>query len=116
MLRMCGRYALYGSVSRKRPLPDEAAAPWWGELIEEINRRKPRYNFAPTQESPIVGVGPDGIHVHDLRWGLVPSWAKDVKIRYKAINARAETVADKPMFRAAFKERRCLVPACGYFE
>lgn len=113
---MCGRYALYGPISRKRPLPEEAQNDWLGELIEQVNRRKPRYNFAPTQTSPIVGVGPNGINVHELRWGLVPFWAKDVKIGYKAINARAETVAEKPMFRAAFKERRCLVPARGYFE
>jgi putative SOS response-associated peptidase YedK len=114
---MCGRYALYGPISRKRPLPPEANSTWYGELIEEINRRKPRYNFAPTQASPVVGVKKEGgIGVHELRWGLVPFWANDTKIGYKAINARAETVADKPMFRAAFKERRCLVPANGYFE
>src|SRR5690606_6955805 len=59
---------------------------------------------------------PAGISVRELRWGLVPGWAKDVKIGYKAINARAETVAEKPMFRSAFKARRCLVPARGYFE
>jgi len=113
---MCGRYALYGPISRKRPVPAEAE-PWFGELAEAIELRKPRYNFAPTQISPLVGVNKEGgIGVHELRWGLVPFWAKDVKIGYKAINARAETVAEKPMFRAAFKERRCLVPANGYFE
>jgi putative SOS response-associated peptidase YedK len=66
---------------------------------------------------PIVGVNREGsISIRELRWGLVPYWAKDVKIGYKAINARAETVEEKPMFREAFKRRRCLVPASGYFE
>ena len=51
-----------------------------------------------------------------LRWGLIPSWAKDEKIGYKLINARGETVAEKPSFRAAFKRRRCLIPATGFFE
>jgi putative SOS response-associated peptidase YedK len=113
---MCGRYALYGPISRKRP-PPPAADDWFAALAEAIEMRKPRYNFAPTQVSPIVGVSKDDqIGVHDLHWGLVPFWAKNVKIGYKAINARVETVAEKPMFRSAFKERRCLVPARGYFE
>jgi len=114
---MCGRYALYGPISRGRVVPSDLELSWVGDLIESVNSRKPRYNFAPTQESPIVGLNADGDpHIAELRWGLVPFWAKDTKIGYKAINARAETVHEKPMFREAFKRRRCLVPANGYFE
>jgi putative SOS response-associated peptidase YedK len=78
----------------------------------------PRYNIAPTQPIAVVrlsedGAGREGVQ---LRWGLVPSWAKDAKIGSRMINARAETVAEKPSFRSAFKRRRCLVPADGYYE
>jgi putative SOS response-associated peptidase YedK len=74
-----------------------------------------RFNVAPTDMMPIVGTSREiAVTPKELRWGLVPYWAKDVKIGYKAINARVETIADKPMFREAFKRR--LVPASGYFE
>jgi putative SOS response-associated peptidase YedK len=115
---MCGRYAIYGPISRHRANKiDEDLPDWWDTLLDVINERPPRYNFAPTDRSPIVGVDKEGgISLRELRWGLVPYWAKDVKIGYKAINARVESIADKPMFREAFKRRRCLVPARGYFE
>src|SRR5262245_42206111 len=78
---------------------------------------KPRYNIAPSQQVPVVRLGVDGGRRLELvRWGLVPSWADDVSIGYKMINARSETVAEKPSFRAAFKQRRCLVLADGFFE
>lgn len=78
----------------------------------------PRYNIAPTQPVAAVrldeqGGGREGVL---LRWGLVPSWAKDPAMGSRLINARAETVAEKPSFRSAFKRRRCLVPADGYYE
>lgn len=77
---------------------------------------RPRYNIAPMQESPIVAIE-DGRNIMKLmRWGLVPSWSKDETIGNRLINARAETVREKPSFRTAFKRRRCLVPATGYFE
>ena len=77
----------------------------------------PRYNIAPTQEAPVVRAGEDGRReVAMLRWGLVPFWAKDPKMGAKLINARSETVAEKPSFRNAFRKRRCLVPASGFFE
>jgi putative SOS response-associated peptidase YedK len=78
----------------------------------------PLFNIAPTDGIAAVRVVPGG-HERELvtlRWGLVPSWADDLKIGYKLINARAETAATKPSFRAAFKARRCLVVADGYYE
>jgi putative SOS response-associated peptidase YedK len=114
---MCGRYALYGPISRHRKMPDEALPEWWAALADTINARPMRFNVAPTDPMPVVGTSREGApKIREARWGLVPYWAKDTKIGHKAINARAETVAEKPMFREAFKRRRCLVPASGYFE
>jgi putative SOS response-associated peptidase YedK len=76
----------------------------------------PRYNIAPTQEVTAVRAAGAGRELVNLRWGLIPSWAKDKSIGYKLINARADTVAGKPSFRSAFKNRRCLIPADGFFE
>ncbi len=76
----------------------------------------PRYNIAPTQTTLVVRAD-EGKHIAaNLRWGLIPSWAKDAKIGVSMINARSETVAEKPAFRSAFKKRRCLVPVDGYYE
>ena len=78
---------------------------------------KPRFNIAPMQMVPVVRAGADGgRELTLLRWGLVPSWTNDSTIGARLINARAETVAEKPAFRAAFKRRRCLVPADGFYE
>jgi putative SOS response-associated peptidase YedK len=76
----------------------------------------PRYNAAPTQRLPVVLRGRAGRELRLLRWGLVPSWAKDEAIGHKLINARAETAAEKPSFRQAMSRRRCLVPASGFYE
>lgn len=107
---MCGRYTLYANLNRI--LADFAA-----ELRPEYNYT-PRYNIAPTQDVLAVRqVGPTGVReLVPLRWGLIPNWAKDEKIAYSTINARAETVAEKPAFRSAFKKRRCLIVADGYYE
>ncbi|MBC7855638.1 MAG: SOS response-associated peptidase [Pirellulaceae bacterium] len=104
---MCGRFTL--RTSPQKLLED------FGVSFPEFT---PRYNIAPTQLVFALRAGPsgDGRHAAALRWGLVPSWAKDVKSGARSINARAETVAEKPMFRAAFKRRRCLVLADGYYE
>lgn len=78
----------------------------------------PRYNIAPTQNIATI-IHDDGAPQNTLvrmRWGLIPSWAKDPSIGSRMINARAETVAEKPSFRAAFKRRRCLIPADGFYE
>jgi len=75
----------------------------------------PRYNGAPTQNLAVITGG--NIRIFNLmRWGLVPSWAKDPRMGSKLINARAETILQKPAFRQAFKHRRCLVPADGFYE
>jgi putative SOS response-associated peptidase YedK len=77
----------------------------------------PRYNVAPTQDVSIIRNDPrKRRELSQVRWGLVPSWAKEVSIGSRMINARSETVAEKPSFRAAFKRRRCLIPADGYYE
>ena len=78
----------------------------------------PRYNIAPTQESTVVRVPDMGAdrEAPMLRWGLIPFWADDKKIGNRMINARSETVADKPAYRVAFSRRRCIVPASGFYE
>lgn len=76
----------------------------------------PRYNIAPTQEVPAVVLIEGARQVVMLHWGLVPSWAREPSIGNRLINARAETAAGKPSFRTAFRRRRCLIPASGFYE
>jgi putative SOS response-associated peptidase YedK len=73
------------------------------------------YNVAPQAVMPVI-VGGDARHAEPMQWGLVPAWAKERTIGYKTINARSETVAERPAYRAAFRYRRCLVPASGFYE
>ena len=81
------------------------------------DRIRKRFNIAPTHEAPVIRANAGGEReVALLRWGLVPSWAKELSIGSKLINARAETLSEKPAFRSAFKARRCIVPASGFFE
>lgn len=76
---------------------------------------KPNYNVAPSFMMPVVTKNsPKKIQL--MKWGLIPSWAKDSRIGYKMINARAESIQEKPSFRNSFKNRRCLVPATGFYE
>jgi len=103
---MCGRYSLTSPV--------EAMAQLFG--FPDRPNLAPRYNIAPTQQAPVVRLHGTGRELALLRWGLVPHWAKDPSIAARLINARAETVAEKPSFRDAFRRRRCLVPADGYYE
>jgi putative SOS response-associated peptidase YedK len=86
--------------------------------LKEAPPIEPRYNIAPSQKAPVIRPSRDGSagEFVFLRWGLIPSWAKDPKIGYKMINARAETLSEKPAFRVAFKKRRCLIPANGFYE
>ena len=103
---MCGRYSLTTPPDAMRELFDFA----------EIPNLAPRYNLAPTQGAPVV-LNIDGQrHLKILRWGLVPAWARDTSGAARLINARSETVAEKPSFRAAFAVRPCLVPADGFYE
>ncbi len=105
---MCGRYALYGPVSRLRERFDAD--------VDGLDF-SPRYNAAPLQWLPVIRQRPSGERVASLlRWGLVPSWSKDEAGAARLINARGETVAEKPSFRSAFRRRRCIVPANGFYE
>ena len=86
--------------------------------VHDVESFEPRYNIAPTQTVPVVRTidGSTSRELVWMRWGLVPRWAKDLSIGARSINARAETVSEKPTFRDAFKKRRCLVVADGYYE
>jgi putative SOS response-associated peptidase YedK len=105
---MCGRYTL-------RVSPAELA-----EIFGVLNSIEwsPRYNIAPTQTVAAVRSNEQatGRELVLLKWGLIPSWAKDAKIGNSLINARADTVATKPSFRSAFKRKRCLIPVDGFYE
>ena len=104
---MCGRFAFYS--------PSEATAALFG--VESAPDVQARYNIAPTQF--IAAIRNDEERHPELamfRWGLVPSWAKDPSIGNRMINARAETVAEKPSFRTAYRKRRCLILADGFYE
>lgn len=104
---MCGRFAFYS--------PSEATAALFG--VNNVPETKPRYNIAPTQDVAAIRLGSDEEREFALlRWGLVPFWAKDPSIGNRMINARAETVAEKPSFRAAYRQRRCLILADGFYE
>ena len=94
----------------------------WRELHERMDligaplNLRPRYNVAPSQDVAVVRTGDDGRTLAMLRWGLIPSWAKDHAIGHRLINARSETAAKKPSFRSAWRKRRCLIPADGFYE
>jgi putative SOS response-associated peptidase YedK len=102
---MCGRYG-FGNPARLGTLP----------LGVDLTLGEARYNMAPTQEVPLVLEEPTGRRAVAARWGLVPFWATDPSIGNRLINARADTVADKPSFRNAFKQRRGLMPADLIYE
>jgi putative SOS response-associated peptidase YedK len=103
---MCGRYALR--------TPPKSLGKAFG--VEEVPDYEARFNIAPTQTIAGVRQTPDGREMKFLKWGLVPSWAKDASMGARLINARSETVTEKPSFREAFKRRRCLIPADGFYE
>lgn len=105
---MCGRFT-------QKAKPNEIEKEF-SVNVPQDNLFKPRYNIAPTQLIPaVLETGSERI-VNLLRWGLIPSWAKDDKIGSKLINARAETLAEKPSFKNAFRSRRLIIPASGFYE
>jgi len=105
---MCGRFALF-------TLSENLARQFGVSGAPAVS---PRYNIAPSQAVDAVRAAATGggREVASLRWGLVPSWAKDAAIGNRMINARSETVREKPAFRNAFRRRRCLIPASGFYE
>ena len=105
---MCGRFTLFE--------PDKILSREFG--VSGFPTLSPRYNIAPSQPVATVRAAPagSGREVALLRWGLIPSWSKDPAIGNRLINARAETVREKPSFRNAFRRHRCLIPASGFYE
>ena len=104
---MCGRFS-------QRYTWEEVHA--YLSLTGPAANLRPRYNIAPGQKIAAVRLHEDGRRLSMLRWGLIPLWAKEPTIGYRMINARAETVRSKPAFRAAWRARRCLIPADGFYE
>lgn len=106
-MAMCGRFV-------SATPPDELAR--YFQAAQPEVALEPSYNVAPTNQVYAVRAKDGHRQLETMKWGLVPSWAKDVKIGSKLINAKAETVAEKPSFRSAYKRKRCLVPADGFYE
>ncbi|PKM46520.1 MAG: hypothetical protein CVV05_02255 [Gammaproteobacteria bacterium HGW-Gammaproteobacteria-1] len=104
---MCGRYSLVCDAGHLQAYYDLANTGVFAG---------PRFNIAPTQQVPAIVAVNGERHLELFHWGLIPSWADDSKLGYSTINARAETVGEKPAFRAAFRHRRCLIPADGFYE
>jgi putative SOS response-associated peptidase YedK len=100
---MCGRYRLTRA--------DRLAEKFDAEPAEEL---RPRYNIAPTQPVPVVRASGSRCLIASMRWGLIPNWAKDASM--SQINARSETLHEKPAFKENFERRRCLIPADGFYE
>ena len=107
---MCGRFA--------RRSTQQVLADWFGVDVEDMPWFAPSYNVAPQSTQPVVRLNAEtGKREFALmRWGLVPYWAKDAKVGYSTINARAEEAASKPLYREALKKRRCLIPADAFYE
>ena len=103
---MCGRYTQEKTVVSVQ-IGDEVLDLFWEQA---------RYNIGPMQTATVIVPDLTRYRPRQMNWGLIPSWAKDGKIAVSCINARSETVAEKPAFRSAFKARRCLVPVDGFFE
>ena len=107
---MCGRYNLITDAVALVDFFDIE------QVLFDTSRFEPHYNIAPGQNVPVVRDGLNGRELVLARWGLVPHWSKESRPKYSTINARAETVAEKPTYRDSFKRRRCLIPATGFYE
>lgn len=103
---MCGRYALWGIdlLGQHYLIHDPTLG------------LRSRFNIAPQSENPVIVAAADGNHLRMMEWGLVPHWTKDLKAARRPINARAETLSDKPMFRSLLSRNRCIIPANGFYE
>jgi len=106
---MCGRYTFYAG----KDLSDRFSLDPDYDRGLDLSKN---FNVSPGQFMPVVTSGEKGNHLSLMRWGLVPSWAKDSKIGFRMINARADTVSVKPSFRNSFRRQRCLIPANGFYE
>lgn len=106
---MCGRYALFTA-------PDELEK-YFEAIISNAGTIEPNYNVTPGAVMPVVAIGRDKIPViTTFRWGLIPHWAKEASIGYKMINARSETLREKPSFAVPFQRQRCAIPSNGFYE
>jgi len=105
---MCGRFTLHTPESQIREAFNL-------EHTEPLGL-KPRFNIAPSQDIPIVREIESGHELTMARWGLIPGWSKESKTKYSTVNARIESVAEKPTYRTPFKRQRCLIPADGFYE
>jgi putative SOS response-associated peptidase YedK len=103
---MCGRFAQFTPIA---DLAEEF------EIDKVLSDLSPSYNIAPGQEISVIVIDQEKKLVK-MKWGLIPPWSKDEKIGYRMINARAETITEKPSFRTSFKKRRCLILADGFYE
>ena len=105
---MCGRFSLQTPETQIR----KAFNLQMGDQLG----LSPRYNIAPSQDIPIIRDTEDGHKLILAQWGLIPHWSKEPKTKYSIINARIETVAEKPTYSTPFKSQRCLIPADGFYE
>jgi putative SOS response-associated peptidase YedK len=102
---MCGRYTLEPTITFYQRF----------EIINRVDDLVPRYNIAPGQDVPVV-IHTSPNRLMHMRWGLIPHWAKDANVGYKMINARAETLTERPAYRGLLRAQRCIVPASGFYE
>lgn len=107
---MCGRYSLSANAQALVDIFEIE------RLLFDPAQLRPRFNIVPSQAVPIVRMTDSGRELLLARWGLVPHWSREPTTKYSTINARAETVAEKPTYREAFRHKRCLIPATGFYE
>jgi len=109
IIRMCGRYAVFAGK--------EKILETFGVTSDDDSLFEPNFNVAPGSTMPVVLLGKARVkRIGPLRWGLIPSWADDISIGYSMINARSETLMEKPSFKKPFQRQRCIIPASGFYE